>query len=82
MVELLFEKHSPPAVFLGKNAMLTSFAVGRQTSLVVDAGHEATVGEISICNPKFGNLPDLLSLLALLLLLQRDGLCQPSCVLK
>ncbi|KAK9800233.1 hypothetical protein WJX73_002417 [Symbiochloris irregularis] len=43
MVELLFEKHSPPALFLGKNAMLTSFAVGRQTSLVVDAGHEATV---------------------------------------
>ena len=44
VVELLFEKHSPPAVFLGKNAMLSSFAVGRQTSLVVDAGHEATVG--------------------------------------
>lgn len=46
LVETLFEKHAPPAVFLGRNAMLSSFAVGRQTSLVVDAGHEATVGEV------------------------------------
>lgn len=45
LVELLFEQHGPPAVFLGKNAMLSSFAVGRQTSLIVDSGHDATVGE-------------------------------------
>lgn len=45
VVELLFEKYAPPALFLGKNAMLSSFAVGRQTSLAIDAGHEATVGE-------------------------------------
>lgn len=44
-VELLFEKFSSPAVFLAKNAVLSSFAMGRQSSLVVDAGHEGTVGE-------------------------------------
>ncbi|EIE27441.1 putative Acttin-related protein 4 [Coccomyxa subellipsoidea C-169] len=42
-VELLFEKFSPPAVFLAKNAVLSSFAMGRQSSLVVDAGHEGIV---------------------------------------
>ena len=44
MVEMLFETFSPPALFLAKNALLSSFATGRQTSLVIDAGHEATVG--------------------------------------
>lgn len=44
-VQLLFEKHATPAAFIAKNAVLSSFATGRQTSLVVDAGHEATVGE-------------------------------------
>lgn len=39
----------PAAVFLAKNAVLSSFASGRQTSLVVDAGHEATVGECHRC---------------------------------
>lgn len=42
-VELLFEKYNAPAVFMAKNAVLSSFASGRQTSLVVDAGHERTV---------------------------------------
>lgn len=44
MVELMFEKYNVPAVFLAKNAVLSSFAIGRQTSLVVDAGHESTLG--------------------------------------
>ena len=44
-VELAFEKLSPPAIFLARNAVLTSFAMGRQSSLVVDAGHEGTTGE-------------------------------------
>ncbi len=43
-VELMFEKFAPPALFLAKNAVLSSFAMGRQSSLVVDAGHEGTVG--------------------------------------
>lgn len=41
-VEMMFEIHSPPAVFLVKNAVLSSFSTGRQTSLVVDCGYDAT----------------------------------------
>ena len=44
-VELAFEKLAPPALFLARSAVLTSFAMGRQSSLVVDAGHEGTTGE-------------------------------------
>ena len=43
-VEMLFEKFQTPALFLAKSAVLGSFASGRQTSLVVDMGHEASVG--------------------------------------
>lgn len=42
-VELLFEKFQPPALFLAKNAVLSSFASGRQTSMVVDMGYEGSV---------------------------------------
>ena len=42
MVELMFEKHSPPAVFLAKNPVLTAFASGRATALVVDCGAGGT----------------------------------------
>lgn len=45
MVQTVFEQHGCPAIFLAKNAVLSSFATGRQTSLVMDAGHEGTVGE-------------------------------------
>jgi len=34
--ELMFESHKVPALFLAKNAVLTSFASGRPTSLVMD----------------------------------------------
>ncbi|CAK9185667.1 unnamed protein product [Ilex paraguariensis] len=34
--EIMFEKYQVPALFLAKNAVLTSFASGRATSLVVD----------------------------------------------
>ncbi|CAN4115671.1 unnamed protein product [Withania somnifera] len=34
----MFEKYQVPALFLAKNAVLTSFASGRATSLVVDSG--------------------------------------------
>jgi len=43
-LQLMFEKHRPPAVFMAKNAVLSSFATGRQTSVVVDIGHEGTTG--------------------------------------
>ncbi|XP_071901841.1 actin-related protein 4-like isoform X3 [Coffea arabica] len=36
--EIMFEKYQVPALFLAKNAVLTAFASGRATSLVVDSG--------------------------------------------
>mmetsp|Transcript_8166 Transcript_8166/g.20251 ORF Transcript_8166/g.20251 Transcript_8166/m.20251 type:complete len:447 (-) Transcript_8166:267-1607(-) len=42
MVQLLFEKHAPPAIFLAKNPVLTSFASGRASSLVIDCGGSGT----------------------------------------
>uniref|UniRef100_A0A1D2A4J3 Actin-related protein 4 n=1 Tax=Auxenochlorella protothecoides TaxID=3075 RepID=A0A1D2A4J3_AUXPR len=42
-VELLFERYDTPAVFLAKNAVLSAFSTGRQTALVVDAGHAQTM---------------------------------------
>ena len=42
MVERLFEKFNVPAVFLAKQPVLSSFAVGRTTSLVLDLGHSGT----------------------------------------
>eukprot|EP00249_Psilotum_nudum_P017969 c26577_g1_i4 orf=1107-1967(-) len=41
-VELMFEKYRVPALFLAKNAVLSSFATGRATSLVVDCGGGST----------------------------------------
>ncbi|CAI0450631.1 unnamed protein product, partial [Linum tenue] len=41
-VELMFEKYNVPALFLAKNAVLTSFASGRATALVVDSGGGST----------------------------------------
>ena len=42
MVELMFEKHAPPALFLAKNPVLSSFAVGKASSLVIDMGGRNT----------------------------------------
>ena len=53
MVQTIFEDYSCPAVFLAKNAALSSFATGRQTSLVVDAGHEGTVGKPSCLSMQY-----------------------------
>jgi len=50
-VELLFEKFQPHALFLAKNAVLTSFASGRQTSMVVDMGYEGSIGTLPL-DPK------------------------------
>lgn len=43
MVQYLFEKHSPPALFVAKNPVLSSFSAGRPTSVVVDVAHGAVV---------------------------------------
>ncbi|KAK6921138.1 Actin family, partial [Dillenia turbinata] len=40
--ELMFEKYKVPALFLAKNAVLTAFASGRATALVVDSGGGST----------------------------------------
>ena len=40
--ELMFERFSVPALFLAKNPVLSSFATGRATSLVVDSGFQTT----------------------------------------
>lgn len=44
VVQRVFEGCSAPALFLAKNAALSSYATGRQTSLVVDMGYEGTAG--------------------------------------
>eukprot|EP01111_Echinosteliopsis_oligospora_P011031 TRINITY_DN3539_c0_g1_i1.p1 TRINITY_DN3539_c0_g1~~TRINITY_DN3539_c0_g1_i1.p1 ORF type:complete len:381 (-),score=98.48 TRINITY_DN3539_c0_g1_i1:48-1190(-) len=36
--ELMFEKYKIPALFLSKNAVLTSFASGKTTAVVIDSG--------------------------------------------
>lgn len=41
-VDLLFEKFNVPAVFLAKQPVLSAFAVGRTTGLVLDMGHSGT----------------------------------------
>lgn len=43
LLELLFETHSLPAVFLLRDAVASCYAVGRTTGTVVDAGHSATM---------------------------------------
>lgn len=40
--ELMFEKNGVPALFLAKNSVLTSFASGKATSLVLDIGGQGT----------------------------------------
>lgn len=42
MTEIAFEKYRPPGFFIAKEATLASYASGRATSLVVDAGHGKT----------------------------------------
>merc|ERR1712107_332353 len=38
LCEIMFEKYNVPAFFLVKNAVLSSFANGRSTALVIDSG--------------------------------------------
>jgi hypothetical protein len=43
LVEVLFEYHDLPAVFLLRDAVAACYAVGRTTGTVVDVGHSATM---------------------------------------
>ncbi|VFQ86681.1 unnamed protein product [Cuscuta campestris] len=61
--ELMLEKYQVPALFLAKNAVLTSFASGRATSLVVDSGggsttiapvHDGYVLQKAVCTSPIG----------------------------
>jgi actin-related protein len=47
VTEHMFESFHAPAIFLAKNAVLSSFALGRQTSLVLDIGYEGAIGALS-----------------------------------
>lgn len=38
LTELMFEKYNIPAFFLCKNAVLSAFANGRSTGLILDSG--------------------------------------------
>ncbi|CAI2371077.1 unnamed protein product [Moneuplotes crassus] len=42
LTEILFEKCNVPCLFLGKNAVLSAFASGKSTCLVLDSGHNST----------------------------------------
>eukprot|EP01137_Pigoraptor_chileana_P021065 Opistho-2@84306 len=42
MVEIAFERHKVPALFLAKIAVLTAFSMGRYAGLVVDSGASQT----------------------------------------
>ncbi|KOB86328.1 actin [Plasmodium falciparum Dd2] len=41
MTEILFEKYNIPALYFAKKAKLTSFSLGRSTSLVIDIGYNS-----------------------------------------
>jgi hypothetical protein len=43
-VEALFEGQGPPALHLARGAVLGALAVGKQSALVIDAGHRGTTG--------------------------------------
>lgn len=44
--ERIFESFQAPAMFLAKNAVLSSFALGRQTSVVLDIGYDGATGAL------------------------------------
>lgn len=45
LAELMFEKYNVPALFLGRSAVMSCFATCRQSSVIVDMGHQATTGD-------------------------------------
>ena len=52
----MFETYQPPALYIAKNAMLSSFAYGRPTSLLLHSG------EVKLRNPViFTPFPSLTS---------------------
>lgn len=43
LTKFLFEKFQFPAIFICKDSVLTSFACGRSTALVLDSGYKSTI---------------------------------------
>ncbi|KAG5221711.1 actin-related protein [Salix suchowensis] len=60
--ELIFEKYNVPALFLAKNAVLTSFASGHATWLVVDGMHNDIRKKRSLELVHFSSLSCMLKL--------------------
>ena len=84
LCELMFEKYNVPAFFLVKNAVLSAFANGRSTALVVDSGstHTSAVpvhdGECRVVCPTI-SLPQISTKYrALVWLLQDTSYSTPS----
>lgn len=42
LTQHMFEKYQVPAMFIGKAPVLSSFACGRSTALIIDSGHKFT----------------------------------------
>jgi len=42
LIEIIFETFNSPAMYMSSNAMLSSFCVGKPTSLIVDCGYNET----------------------------------------
>ena len=42
MTEIMFEKFHPPAIYVANQAVLSLFASGRTTGIVLDSGHSVT----------------------------------------
>lgn len=43
LTEYMFEKYKIPALFLVKDPVLTAFACGRSSALILDVGHKSTI---------------------------------------
>ena len=43
LTEFMFEKYKVPALFLCKDSVLSSFACGRSTAIVLDSGFNSTI---------------------------------------
>ena len=58
MAEIVFEKLGSPALFLSKNAVLTAFASGRGTAMVLDVGGGITSrAQMRLFDTGTGNVP-------------------------
>ena len=43
LCEHMFDKHNVPAIFVVKDPVLSTFAVGKSSALVLDCGHKSSI---------------------------------------